>query len=72
MSMAARQKGLPVSAPIFIPFIGALLTMIRYPRDAVTEAYITFGGPLLGTVGAFVVFILGVVLVMTSCLSLPI
>ncbi|WP_231571259.1 site-2 protease family protein [Gordoniibacillus kamchatkensis] len=42
-SIAAKQKGLPVSAPIFIPFIGALINMKRHPRDAVTEAYIAFG-----------------------------
>jgi hypothetical protein len=38
-----------VSAPIFIAFIGALITMKRHPRDAVTEVYIAFGDPLLGT-----------------------
>jgi Zn-dependent protease len=51
-SIAAKQKGLPVSAPIFIPFLGALINMKRHPRDAVTEAYIAFGGPLLGSIGA--------------------
>lgn len=50
--VAAKQKGLPVSAPSFIPFLGALITMKKQPRDAVTEAYIAFGGPLLGTLGA--------------------
>ena len=57
--IAAKQKGLPVSAPVFIPFLGALITMKRHPRDAVTEAYMAFGGPILGTVGALVVFGLG-------------
>jgi Zn-dependent protease len=50
--IAARQKKLPVSAPAFIPFLGALITMKRQPVDAATEAYIAMGGPLLGTVGA--------------------
>jgi Zn-dependent protease len=58
--MAAKRKGLPVSAPLFIPFIGALITMKKHPRDAVTEAYIAFGGPILGTLGALVTFWLGV------------
>lgn len=56
---AARQRGLPVSAPMFIPFMGALITMKRQPRDAVTEAYIAFGGPVLGTVGAIATLWLG-------------
>ena len=60
--IAAKQKGLPVSAPLFIPFLGALITMKKNPRDAVTEAYIAFGGPILGTIGALIAYILGVML----------
>jgi len=56
---AARRKGVPVSAPFFIPFVGALILMKRHPKDAATEAYIGIGGPLLGTAGAFVCFALG-------------
>lgn len=58
---AAKRKGLPVSAPVFIPFIGALITMKRHPKDAVTEAYIAMGGPLVGTLGATAVYIAGIV-----------
>lgn len=54
--IAAKQKGLPVSAPLFIPFMGALISMKKYPLDAKTEAYIAFGGPILGTLGAVGVF----------------
>lgn len=57
--VAAKRKGLPVSAPVFIPFIGALINMKRHPRDAETEAYIAIGGPLFGTIGATVVFFIG-------------
>ncbi|XEC93450.1 site-2 protease family protein [Paenibacillus tarimensis] len=57
--IAAKRKGLPVSAPLFIPFVGALITMKRHPKDAVTEAYIAFGGPLVGTVGALIVYAAG-------------
>jgi Zn-dependent protease len=60
--VAAKQKGLPVSAPIFIPFVGALITMKKHPRDAATEAYIAFGGPILGTAGALTAFLFGVFL----------
>jgi len=50
--LAARRKGLDVSAPAFIPFVGALITLRKQPRDAVTEAYIAYAGPLVGTLGA--------------------
>lgn len=50
--IAARQRGLPVGAPTFIPFVGAWIEMKQMPHDAETEAYVGLGGPLLGTVGA--------------------
>ncbi|GIP38774.1 hypothetical protein J31TS4_20540 [Paenibacillus sp. J31TS4] len=49
---AARVKGLPTTAPVFIPFLGAIINMRRHPRDAATEAYIAMGGPLVGSAGA--------------------
>ncbi|WP_027415501.1 site-2 protease family protein [Aneurinibacillus terranovensis] len=57
---AARIKKLPVSAPAFIPFMGALITMKKQPQDAATEAFIAIGGPLLGTIGAVAALALGV------------
>jgi Zn-dependent protease len=51
---AAKRKGIPATAPFFIPFLGALIMLKRNPRDAVTEAYIAIGGPILGTIVAFV------------------
>lgn len=56
---AAKRKGLPVSAPAFIPFLGALIVMKKQPQDAQTEAYMAFGGPILGSVGALVMLLLG-------------
>lgn len=56
---AAKQKGLPVSAPVFIPFLGAFIAMKKHPRDAATEAYMALGGPVLGTVGAMIAFAIG-------------
>lgn len=55
---AAKRKGLPVSAPAFIPFVGALITLKRQPQDAATEAYVALGGPLVGSVGAFICYLL--------------
>ncbi|SDW88440.1 Zn-dependent protease (includes SpoIVFB) [Marininema mesophilum] len=57
---AARHKKLPVSAPAFIPFLGALITLKKLPQDAETEAYVALGGPLVGSAGAFVCYLLGV------------
>lgn len=57
---AAKIRGLPVSAPSFIPFLGALITMKRSPSDAETEAFIAYGGPLLGSLGALACYGLGI------------
>lgn len=54
--IAAKRIGLPVSAPLFIPFMGALITMKKQPLDAREEAYVAFGGPILGSIGAAAVF----------------
>jgi Zn-dependent protease len=54
--MAAKQRGLDVGAPTFIPFIGAWVALKNLPHDAETEAYVGLGGPLLGTVGAIAAF----------------
>ncbi|MFD0872361.1 Zn-dependent proteases [Chlamydia abortus] len=57
--VAAKQKGLSTSAPVFIPFIGAMVNLERHPRNAATEAYIALGGPLLGSIGAFASYWIG-------------
>ncbi|MGH7941364.1 MAG: site-2 protease family protein [Limisphaerales bacterium] len=50
--VAAKKVGLRVSAPAFIPFMGALITLREAPPNAWVEAVVGIGGPLLGTVGA--------------------
>ncbi|HJV73245.1 MAG TPA: site-2 protease family protein [Noviherbaspirillum sp.] len=50
--VAARQRGLDVGAPTFIPFVGAWIEMKQMPHDAETEAYVGFGGPFIGTLAA--------------------
>lgn len=57
--LAAKQKGLPASAPAFIPFVGALIMLKKQPQDAATEAFVALGGPLLGTIGALGCWVLG-------------
>lgn len=51
---AAMALGIPVSAPIFIPFMGASIVMRQNPRDAMTEALMAYAGPLAGGVGSWV------------------
>lgn len=50
--LAARQRGLPVGLPTFIPFVGAWIEMKQLPHDAETEAWVGLGGPAVGTLGA--------------------
>ena len=50
--IAARQRGLDVGLPTFIPFVGAWVELKDRPHDAETEAFVGLGGPLLGTIGA--------------------
>lgn len=50
--LAARQKGLNVGLPTFIPFVGAWIELKEMPHNAETEAYVGLGGPLVGTMGA--------------------
>lgn len=48
--LAAKRKGIKTSSAIFIPFVGALIALKEEPKNANQEAYLAFGGPLLGTV----------------------
>ena len=50
--IAARLCGLNVGAPMFIPFVGAWISMKEMPRDVHTEAYVGFAGPFVGTLAA--------------------
>src|SRR5882724_8728381 len=54
--IAARRLGLKVGAPVFIPFMGALIALKEAPRNAWIEAQVGIGGPLLGAAGAAVCY----------------
>jgi Zn-dependent protease len=47
-----RRQGVPASAPLFIPFLGAVVGMKKLPDDAWKEARVALAGPILGSVGA--------------------
>lgn len=57
--IAAKQKGLNVGVPTFIPFVGAWIQLKEQPMNAETEAYVGFAGPLVGTLGALGCYFLG-------------
>jgi Zn-dependent protease len=52
--IAAKWLGIPVTAPIFIPFLGAAIIMKQNPRDAWTEALMAYGGPFAGCAGSWI------------------
>src|SRR5262249_4640898 len=57
--VAARQCGLNVGGPSFIPFVGAWIERNEQPMDAEVEAYVAMAGPLIGTIGSLVVYLAG-------------
>lgn len=58
--VAARSQGLRVGAPVFIPFMGAFIALKDAPRNAWIEAVVGIGGPIFGTIGASVCFLIHV------------
>src|SRR4051795_9141455 len=49
-----RREGVPATAPMFIPFLGAVVGMKRLPDDAGAEARVGLAGPILGSIGCLV------------------
>jgi Zn-dependent protease len=58
--LEAKRQGLPVSVPVFIPFMGAMITMKEMPHNAWREARLAIAGPIVGSLGALVLYGLGV------------
>ncbi len=56
--LAARQRGLKVGLPTFIPFVGAWIDMKEKPHSVETEAYVGLAGPFVGTLGALACYYL--------------
>jgi Zn-dependent protease len=50
--IALRREGLKASAPMFIPFLGAVIAARSLGRNALAEARVGLAGPILGSVGA--------------------
>jgi Zn-dependent protease len=47
-----RREGIEASAPLFIPFLGAVVGAKSLGDDAAAEARVGLAGPILGTLGA--------------------
>jgi Zn-dependent protease len=50
--IALRREGIKASAPMFVPFLGALITARSLGDDALAEARVGLAGPILGSIGA--------------------
>jgi Zn-dependent protease len=55
-----RRQGVPASAPLFIPFLGAFVGLKQMPQNAWKEAQVALAGPILGSLGALAVYLAGV------------
>jgi Zn-dependent protease len=53
-----RREGIRASAPMFIPFLGAVITSKSLGDNALAEARVGLAGPILGSLGAAVVAVL--------------
>jgi Zn-dependent protease len=51
-ALEAKRQGLDVSAPLFIPFLGAAILLKEQPQDVWREFKIAAAGPILGSIGA--------------------
>jgi Zn-dependent protease len=49
-----RREGVEASAPVFIPFLGAMISAKSLGKDAAAEARVGLAGPILGTIGTLI------------------
>jgi Zn-dependent protease len=54
-----RREGIKASAPMFIPFLGAVITAKSLGENALAEARVGLAGPILGSLGAAAVAVAG-------------
>ena len=52
--IALRREGLKASAPMFIPFLGAVIAARSLGENALAEARVGLAGPILGSIGSVV------------------
>ncbi len=54
-----RREGIKASAPMFIPFMGAVITAKSLGENALAEARVGLAGPILGSLAAAAVAVVG-------------
>jgi Zn-dependent protease len=59
--IALRREGVKASAPMFVPFLGAVIMARTLGDDALAEARVGLAGPIVGTIGSAAVAIVGLV-----------
>ena len=52
-----RREGIKASAPMFIPFLGAVITAKSLGQNALAEARVGLAGPILGSLAAAAVWV---------------
>ncbi len=57
--IALRREGIKASAPMFIPFMGAVIMAKSLGDNALAEARVGLAGPILGSLGAAAVAVVG-------------
>jgi Zn-dependent protease len=65
-----RREGIKASAPMFIPFMGALISARSLGDNALAEARVGLAGPILGSLGAAAVGVAGALTGSTILLAL--
>jgi Zn-dependent protease len=58
---ALRREGIKASAPMFIPFLGAMISARSLGDNALAEARVGLAGPILGSIASAVVAVVGLV-----------
>jgi Zn-dependent protease len=57
--IALRREGIKASAPMFVPFMGAVIVARSLGENALAEARVGLAGPILGSLGAAAVAVVG-------------
>jgi Zn-dependent protease len=56
--IALRREGIKASAPMFIPFLGAVISARSLGDNALAEARVGLAGPILGSIGSAVCIVI--------------
>ena len=59
--IALRREGIKASAPMFVPFLGSVITARSLGNNALAEARVGLAGPILGSIGSAAVAVIGLV-----------